>query len=244
MSTKISVPPPEEAEEQEQQQPEAERPKNRRRTIGIAAGCVAAVAALVAIAPFTPVMGVKEVAVEGNRTLSTEQVRDLTGIAPDTPMGRVNVTDAAHRVASDPWVKTVTVARNWPNTIDVALEEHVAVAYLRQSDGAHLIDREGKDFLVAEQPAGAVELVGASADNEQAMADAVDIASSISDEARAEIAVIEVGPFNHVLKTHDGRTIYWGASEDNQNKAYALEAVLQMEGEEFNITNPQLVTSK
>lgn len=244
MSTKISVPPPEEAEERQPRQPEEQRPKNRRRTIGIAAGCVAILAALAAIAPFTPVMGVKEITVEGNRTLSADQVRDLAGIAPDTPMGRVDVNDAAHRVASDPWIKTVTVARNWPNTVDVALEEHVAVAYLKQSDGAHLIDRDGKAFLVAEPPAGAVELVGAQADNEQVMADAVDIASSISDEARAEIAVIEVGPFNHVLKTHDGRTIYWGASEDNQNKAYALEAVLQMEGREFNITNPQLVTSK
>ena len=78
----------------------------------------------------------------------------------------------------------------------------------------------------------------------EAMAAVVDIAASISERARNEIAAIDVAPLNHVLRTNDGRTIVWGASEDNENKSYALEAVLQMEGREFNITNPQLVTSR
>lgn len=201
------------------------------------------VAAAVAI-PFTPVMPVKDIQVEGNRALSVEHVESLSGIERGTPMGRVNAHQAAVHVASDPWVKTVTVSRNWPNAIAVELEEHVAVAYTNQSDGAHLIDREGREFLVAEPPADAVELVGAPVGDDAAMADVVDIATSLSDQARGEIASIEVGPYNHILHTRDDRTVYWGASEDNENKALALETVLQMEGTEFNIANPRLVTSR
>ncbi|UIZ93385.1 FtsQ-type POTRA domain-containing protein [Corynebacterium sp. CNCTC7651] len=208
------------------------------------AGCVALVAALAAAAPFTPVMPVRGVTVEGNRVLAADHVEALTGIAPDTPMGRVDVSGAAHRVASDPWVKTVTVSRSWPSTIDVTLEEHVAVAFITEADGAHLINREGKDFLVAEPPADAIEIIGTAPDNEVSLARAVEIASSISDRSRGEIAALEAGKYDYVLRTVDGRTVHWGASEDNANKALALETVLQMEGSEFNIANPQLVTSR
>ena len=141
-------------------------------------------------------------------------------------------------------VETVTVSRDWPSSVDVEVTEHVAVAFIVQDDGTHLIDSNGVDFLVAEPPPQAIELVGAPVEDAEAMAAVVDIAASISERARNEIAAIDVAPLNHVLRTNDGRTIVWGASEDNENKSYALEAVLQMEGREFNITNPQLVTSR
>ena len=42
----------------------------------------------------------------------------------------------------------------------------------------------------------------------------------------------------------DERTVFWGASEDNANKALAFETILKMEGQNWNISNPELVTSK
>ena len=47
-----------------------------------------------------------------------------------------------------------------------------------------------------------------------------------------------------MLRLREGRTVVWGAAEDNANKALALESVLQMEGTEFNISNPELVTTR
>lgn len=260
MSTVITPPP--EPEQPEQPEPSAQpaaaepppaeppateepatRPGRRRAVYSlIAAGAV--LAALAAAAPFTPVMPVRGIAVEGNHVLAADHVQALTGIEPETPMGRVNVRDAAHRVASDPWVKTVTVSRDWPSAITVMVEEHKAVAFIAESEGAHLIDSEGKDFLVADPPPGTIEIVGTHAGDEAGLARAVDIASSISDRSRGQIAAIEAGTYDHVLRTVDGRTVHWGASEDNANKALALETVLQMEGQEFNIANPQLVTSR
>ena len=53
-----------------------------------------------------------------------------------------------------------------------------------------------------------------------------------------------MGKYTYELRTADGRTVVWGAPEDNENKALALETVLQMDGQRFNIANPQLVTSR
>lgn len=244
MSTVITPPPePEQPEQPAAPEAPAERP-GRRRTVYSLIAAAGVLAALAAAAPFTPVMPVRGITVEGNNVLAADHVQALTGIEPETPMGRVNVSDAAHRVASDPWVKTVTVSRDWPSAIKVDIQEHRAVAFIVESEGAHLIDSEGKDFLVADPPPGTIEIVGTHAGDEAGLARAVDIASSISDRSRGQIAAIEAGTYDHVLRTVDGRTVHWGASEDNANKALALETVLQMEGQEFNIANPQLVTSR
>ena len=232
--------------------PENEKPKidpvqqriRRRRAALSIGGCIGIVAVLAAVAPFTPVVPMRGINVHGNHVLTEEYVQQLADIAPDTPMGRVDVRRAAQNIAADPWVETVTVSRDWPSSVDVEVTEHVAVAFIAQDDGTHLIDSNGVDFLVAEPPPQAIELVGAPIEDAEAMAAVVDIAASISERARNEIAAIDVAPLNHVLRTNDGRAIVWGASEDNENKSYALEAVLQMEGREFNITNPQLVTSR
>lgn len=239
MSTKISV-----AEEEVAEEETVAPRRGRRRTLISIGVCAAVLAALAAVAPFTPVMPVRSVAVDGNHILTREQVEDLAAIPPETPMGKVNLNDAANRVASDPWVRTVTVSRHWPSTIDISLSEHAAVAFVAQADGTHLIDADGVDFLVADPPPEAIELVNAPVGDVDEMADVVAIAASISSRARQAIAAIEVQPDNYILRTVDNKRITWGASEDNENKSYALEAVLQMEGTEFNIVNPQLVGVK
>lgn len=69
------------------------------------------------------------------------------------------------------------------------------------------------------------------------------MASSISGPSREAVESIEArSPNTFVLKLNDGRTVVWGASENNANKALALDTVLQREGQEFNISNPQQVT--
>ena len=212
----------------------------RRRSIWILLGCIAIVAAVAAAMPFTPMMPVRGIAVEGNVNLSDAEVQEATGIEPDTPIGRVNVRDAAKRVASNPWVETATVSRNWPNAIDVQLTEHAPIAWVERDGEPHLIDRQGRDFITAPPPPGAVQLDGI---DDAQMEQAVEVAASISDRARPRVRSLTAdGPYSFVLVLDDDRTVFWGSNEDNHNKSIALETVLQMEGSAFNISNPELVT--
>ena len=213
-----------------------------RRAIAIVAGCVALVLAVVAALPFTPAMPVDSVNVEGAVNLPAEEVEGLSGVQPGTPMGRVDVRGAAQNVAGNPWVDTVTVKRNWPNAVDVTVVEHTPVAWIDQGGEPHLINSEGKDFVVAQPPLGAVQLVGIS---EAQLPKAVEVASSITDPARPQVRELTSdGDHSFVLKLDGDRTVTWGASEDNRNKALALETVLQLDGKTFSISNPELVTSR
>ena len=234
-----------EAPEPEPEPDPEERTRTRRRTIASVGVSLLVLAGITAAMPFTPMMPVHGVNVDGNAALTPEQVEELTGIVPETPMGRVDVRAAAEGVAANPWVKSATVKRDWPSSIQVDVEEYTAVAFVVLEDGAHLIDAEGKDFLVADPPPGAMELVGPGIEDEEGKRAAVEIAASISEKARGEVESLEArGPYEYVLHVAGGRQVTWGAAEDNANKALALESVLQMEGTEFNISNPELVTSR
>ena len=234
-----------EAPEPEPEPDPEERRRARRRTIASIGVSLLVLAGIAAAMPFTPMMPVHGVNVDGNAALTPEQVEELTGIVPETPMGRVDVRAAAEGVAANPWVKSATVKRDWPSSIQVDVEEYTAVAFVALEDGAHLIDAEGKDFLVADPPPGAMELVGPGIEDEEGKRAAVEIAASISEKARGQVEALDArGPYEYVLRLREGRTVVWGAAEDNANKALALESVLQMEGTEFNISNPELVTSR
>ncbi|WP_288831318.1 cell division protein FtsQ/DivIB [uncultured Corynebacterium sp.] len=214
----------------------------RRRALTVAAALLV-VATAAAVMPFTPALPVKGIDVEGTSHLSPEEVRSAAGVAEGTPMGRVDVGAAAAGVAGIPWVKSATVKRHWPSSVDVEVVEHVAVAYVEQGDGTHLIDPEGREFTVDAPPPGAIKIAGEAVGDEAVRADAVAVATSISERVRGQVMSIEAkGNHNFVLKLADDRTVVWGAAEDNANKALALETVLQREGREFNVTNPELVT--
>lgn len=213
-----------------------------RRAIAIVAGCVALVLAVVAALPFTPAMPVDDVNVEGAVNLPAEEVTSLSGVETGTPMGRVDVRRAAQDVATNPWVDSVTVKRNWPNAVDVTVVEHTPVAWIDQGGEPHLINSEGQDFVVAQPPVGAVQLVDIG---EEQLPKAVEVASAITDVARPQVRELtRDGDHSFVLKLDGDRTVTWGASEDNRNKALALETVLQLDGKTFNISNPELVTSR
>lgn len=214
--------------------------QKRRKVIAAVAASALVVAGAAAAMPFTSMMPVRTIAVEGNVNLPPEAVEEATGIELGTPIARVSVREAAASVAANPWVESATVARDWPNAVNVRVTEHVPVAWIDQGGEPHLIDRQGRDFVVADPPTGAVQLVNVA---ESQLGDAVDVASSISDKARPRVRSLTAsGPYNFELVLDDDRTVVWGAGEDNHNKAVALEAVLQMEGSAFNISNPELVT--
>lgn len=216
-----------------------------RRIFGGGAIAVLVLAVLWAIVYFTPLFAVKNVEVEGSEHLAPEDVISAAGVPEGTPLAQVDMRQTASNVVSLPWVKSATASRSWPSTVTLKVEENTAVAYLNASDGTHLIDPEGKEFAVDTPPEDAVELTGTVDSDDAVRKDAVEIAAALSETGRGAVKSIEAkSKYEFVLHLKDDRTIIWGASEDNGNKALAVDTVLQREGQEFNVTNPRQVTVK
>lgn len=223
---------------------EEARPRRGRRgaIIGVALALILAVAAVVVVYT-VPVFAVRTIEVTGAARVADEDVRAATGVAEGTNLLRVDTADAAAGVVANPWVDQATVDRSLPSTLVVEVVERTPVAFIDTPEGTMLIDGTGHPIVAAEPPAEAVHITGAAADDEEALAGAVEIAGSLNDELRTQVATVEAGDqYTYTLLLGDGRRVFWGEAIDNENKALALETVVQREGGEWNISNPSLVT--
>lgn len=188
-----------------------------------------------------PIFRVTNVEITGNEHSTVEQIEEAAGVPDGANLLRVNAHDTALKVSDLPWVDKATVGRSLPNTLVVEVEERVVAAYVNADDGPHLIDTKGREFIIDQPPAEAVEITGEW--DSETLSDPVEVLAAISTELRTQIERLDVVE-PYVMRVHmdDGRTITWGANEDNENKARALATVLQMEGDNWNISNPSLVS--
>ncbi|APT92232.1 hypothetical protein CPHO_04255 [Corynebacterium phocae] len=210
----------------------------------VALGVLLTLVALGGLVYAVPVFKVSEVAVEGASHLSHEAVVEATGAQMGENLVRFSASDAAAGVAQLPWVKTVTVERHFPGTVEVVLTERDAVAYTQSPEGPHLIDSDGLEFVIDVPPAEAVELRGGGPAS-QNWEGAIDILAALPPQLRSQAEFLETeDKFNYLFHLKDGRTVIWGAAEDNANKARAMAAALKLEGGELNVSNPELVTTR
>lgn len=203
------------------------------------AGLLVTLLVIVGLIWALPILRVSDYTVSGNARTPEEQIIGATGVSEGDNLARVDAGRAARGVADLPWVHSATVNRGWPGTLEVVVTERRAVLYTREADGEHLIDEGGVPFLIDTPPAGAVEVTG-EPDSFGGIAEAV---TALPDHVRDMVASVDV-PGQHELTLHlrDGRTVYWGAPENNHDKAVAMQTVIQREGQHWNVSNPTMVT--
>ncbi|MEW6422392.1 MAG: FtsQ-type POTRA domain-containing protein [Deinococcota bacterium] len=77
---------------------------------------------------------IRTVTVEGNRQLSTAQVRQLAGLTPGFAWPYYGAW-RAQGLRRSPWIKSAVVTRRFPDTVDVQVAERVPFARWQRSDG-------------------------------------------------------------------------------------------------------------
>lgn len=194
---------------------------------------VAAVLALVALAGWvtygTSVLGVRQVRVEGAAVLTAAQVQQAAAVRAGTPLARADLSGIRERVARLAPVERVTVSRDWPHTVVVAVTERTAVAVVPQDKKFLLVDRAGVLFTtVAERPSGlpAIE-AGSPADT----ASGVQVLVALTPQLRDDLISITVdGPARIRLALAGGREVIWGDSGRSELKAKVATALLTRAG--------------
>lgn len=221
-------------------------PRLSVRRLAVWGGAVLAVvvlaAALVLLVPIFKVSGFK---VEGNSHTDSQAIEQATLIVPGQNLARIDASAAADRVVELPWVRQASVVRQWPSTVRVEVTEREALMYAKRSDGDHLIDSRGVAFIIDSPPAGCVEVTGTKDDDVALFRDVATVLEALSPPVREQIAQVQA-PSEYALSlvTVDGRVVEWGSSENAGDKALATAAVLTQEGQQWNVSNPELVTKR
>ncbi len=214
-----------------------------RRVVASVLLVIAVSVIAVGIALWTPLFAVKNIQVHGVKHLSAEEVVALSGLAVGDRMLGIDEHAAGNAIVQQPWVDRVTVSRQWPRTVTIDVTEREAVLFTAEQDGQHLIDADGVAFTIGDPPQEAVGVSGDAVEDPAIMRQLAAAIAFIEQPIRTQLKnVTVVSAYDVTLHLKDGRSVYWGALQDNQDKARALKTVLSQNGEKWNISNPQLVT--
>jgi cell division protein FtsQ len=214
------------------------RPKAPWRIALSAAIVLALVAGLAWIVAFSPVLGVRHVTVRGESLLTAEQVRAAADIGSGTPLLRVRTSAVEARVEALPEVASARVSVTYPSTVTIVVSERVAVGYVASvatPPVVSLIDRTGTAFRpVTGAPAGLPQLTATTAAAVRASAE---VAASLPQAIRATVTTITAKSENSVVLTlSDGRSVIWGGSVRNAQKAALLPALLTQDGSSIDVS--------
>jgi len=210
-------------------------PRRGRRPVQVAAA-VTALVAVVWLLLVSPVLGVRTVQVDGVSSLPADQVRETAGIAPGTPLLRVDVDAARARVARLPQVASVEVTRGWPHTVVVTVVEREPVAIVGSPGQRTLVDRHGVlfDTVTGAPPAGVVPLdVASPGPGDPATMAGLAAVEAMSADLRKQVASVAVSAGGDITLTlTDGMQVRWGGPEQSARKGSALAALLEQLGDE------------
>lgn len=97
----------------------------------------------------SPLFAVRRVEVVGANHLAPERVRLLARVPQDATLLRFPSEAVVARVATDPWVESVSVTRVFPDGMRIRVTERSPVALVQIRNGSWLVDGQG--YVIAQR---------------------------------------------------------------------------------------------
>jgi cell division protein FtsQ len=208
----------------------------------LAAGLVGGFVYVVA---FSPVLAARTVAVSGTKVLTRHDVLAAAGITAGTPLARVDTGAVAGRVAGLPPVAEVTVVRNWPNTLQIAVTERKPRLAIPTAGGYLVADAAGVVFEAVKSAPSGLVLVEAPASNRALLVDVGTVFSALSADTAAKVSRVEAETTDSiVLRLSDGARVVWGSAEQSALKSQVLDDLLPLGGRVFDVSAPAFPTRR
>ena len=99
----------------------------------------------------TPAFEIKEIVVRGCKELTEKEILSYAAVKPSQNLLAVNLGTIARRIEAHPWVKEVSVGREFPDRLVIDLQERTAVALVKSETGFSLMDLDGVTFKKLEK---------------------------------------------------------------------------------------------
>jgi len=94
----------------------------------------------------SPYFQAREITIRGCKELTEKDILSLVAIRPSQNILVVNAEEACRRIRTNPWVKDVSVGREFPDRIVIEIRERIPVALLKKDAVFYLMDLEGVTF--------------------------------------------------------------------------------------------------
>ncbi|HLS49520.1 MAG TPA: cell division protein FtsQ/DivIB, partial [Actinomycetaceae bacterium] len=234
----------------------SQRARARRRLTwhraGLAAAGLVVVAAIAWLVLASPVLTLREDAIEvhgagSGTTVASAQVSDVVAGYLGTPLARLDTDAVAADIGQLTQVRDVTVQRSWPHGIIVDIEARVAVATIADGDGFAALDVDGVSLGSSEEPPADLPLVDLPQAEDRASATlqaVLEVLAALPQQLRDDVAVAGgQSPGAIELQLVDGATVRWGDAQDSELKVAVLDVMRDEPARVYDLTVPQAPTA-
>jgi cell division protein FtsQ len=193
---------------------------------------------------FSSYLSVQGVEVTGVRQLSASEVRAAAAVPDGQPLARVDLDRIRSRVEAMAPVRSADVTREWPDHVRIVVEEREPVAVVEIGGQLRGMDAEGVVFRdYAKAPPGLPLVETGAATGSEALREAALVVGALPGDLAAKIDHVEVTTVDEIsLVLRDDRTVEWGSSEESDEKAEVLAALLAApstkEAHKFDVSVP------
>lgn len=189
---------------------------------------------------FSDVLAVEEVEVQGTRTLSAEQVREVAAVPSGQPLARVDLDAIRARIQAMAVVRDADVTLSWPDGVIIDIDERVAIAVVDIAGRTRGMDAEGVVFRDYPKPPPGMPQVRMSSDTRgDALREAALVIEALPAEISRRVDHVEVATIDQIsLVLRDGRDVVWGSAEESEAKAEVLAGLLEQPGHTFDVSVP------
>lgn len=101
----------------------------------------------------TPFFVLSDIMLEGNKKVSKNELLKKAGIHADSNIFSLNIEDAGKSIGDMPWVKTVSIEREFPDKLRIRIEEREPLALIKL-EGLYYVDEESNVFAKADSETG------------------------------------------------------------------------------------------
>ena len=193
-------------------------------------GALAAVAALVWVTFWSPVLAVRSVQVFGVGGAERAGGAPRVGGEQGTPPGPGDLDAVEQRVRTRRVLAEVSVERGWPSTLVVRTVPRQPALVLKNPQGQlEVVDSTGVSYdTVTVAPTGIPVVTAASpkGTTPQALEAALSVVSTLPPSLAGQVSAIRVSTANLVSFTLGPVEVVWGGADEAQRKLAILEALL------------------
>ena len=216
-------------------------------------GVVALVLAILA----SPIIGVREIQIEGARYMSADLLLAVEKSLDGKSILTVDTKSAERRLEGDPWVESVRIRQFFPSRLVVEIVERKPVAfYVGVDNRSRVVDSQGRVLAVETgQPTAYLQITGVGPNLAPGSSAgtvykaAAQLAGGLPEELSDRVLNVGVGGPNQLVMTlRSGTLINFGPPSDLQNKLISLVVLLRRQDAKqiisIDLTDPQTPTVK
>jgi cell division protein FtsQ len=225
------------------------RARTRRVVALTAAGLVALLASLLAVAVFSPILSLREITIEGANRVDAEEVRAAVAGQTGTPLALLDFARIESELAAFPLIRSYVTVTVPPSTLLIQIVEREPLGVVATAEGFDVVDAAGivLDSVTARPDGLPAIALGGSQTDTGAFAAVAEVLLALPAELLPNVDSISATTRDDVSFTLRGvgQSVVWGSADSSAFKSRVLSAMLNQSDPqvrfEFDVSAPESV---